>query len=221
MGVHIIPMSVLSALVNALFPAWCAVCAEHTAGGLICESCLGRRAEDIRAPAGLIGCRSLGVYSDGFGAAVRSAKYGRNLVLMDSLGVWLGRSIADWTGMSAEVVVSVPVPFGRKLMRGFDHGQRLAMGVSQATGIPHAAALKCTGPVRQVGNSASHRRQLPRTAFDSRLALDGKRVLLVDDVVTTGTTLSVAAEALRRGGAAMVWGLTVAHHECKENNTPK
>ena len=212
-------MNVLSALVNAVFPAWCAVCAAQSPDGLICEPCLSRRAREIRAPVGLIGCRSLGVYSEGFGDAVRSAKYGRNLLLMDSLGVWLGRSIADWASMDAEVVVSVPVPVGRMMMRGFDHGQRLAKGVSKATGIPYASALKCNGPVRQVGRSAAHRRQLSRTAFESRLALGGKRVLLVDDVVTTGTTLSVAAEALQRGGATKVWGLTLAHRECKENHT--
>ena len=140
---------------------------------------------------------------------------------MDSLGAWLGRSIVGWASMNAELVVSVPVPLGRMLTRGFDHGERLAIGVSNATGIPHGPALKSTGPVRQVGNGAARRRALSGAAFEPRVALDGKRVLLVDDVVTTGTTLSVAANALKRGGAAMVWGLTVAHCRRKENPTSK
>lgn len=214
-------MSAFSDLLNAVFPTRCAACAAHSAAGLICEQCLALRARRIQAPTGLIECRSLGVYAEGFGDAVRSAKYGRNLYLMDSLGTWLGRSIADWSSMNAELVVSVPVPFGRMLVRGFDHGRRLACGVSKVTGVPYVPALTCTDPVRQVGSSAAVRRQLPRTAFESRLSLDGKRVLLVDDVVTTGTTLSVAAQALKRGGAAMVWGLTVAHRGRKGNHTSK
>ena len=201
-------MTIVGALLEGLAPGLCAVCgAPGTAR--ICGTCTRSVAVRVPAPQGLEECRSLGPYEGALGEAIRRAKYRRDLFLVDALGAWLGRSVADW--LAVDAIVPVPVPPHRLLLRGFDQGVRLGRGVAEETGIEMRLALRRRWGERQVGKTASARRKLDHIAFLPRLRLKGARILLVDDVVTTGATMAAAAESLKRCGASHVWGLTVAH----------
>ena len=88
-------------------------------------------------------------------------------------------------------------------------GKRLA----QATGLPLVAAalrrVKATVP--QITLTAAERQANVKDAFEARAELvQGKRVLLIDDVCTTGSTLEACQHALKRAGAQSVWALTLA-----------
>src|ERR1044072_2209632 len=98
----------------------------------------------------------------------------------------------------------------RRWNRGFNQSELLARAVSRRTGIPVAKALSRPRSTRtQAGLSNHARRQNVTRAFRAR-PVEGKRILLIDDVMTTGATAAACALALKRAGAQRVTLLTVA-----------
>lgn len=134
----------------------------------------------------------------------------------------LARPLADFA-MSAfprderfDAIVPVPLHWRRRWQRGFNQSELLARAVARRTGIPVLSALlRVRSTSVQAGLSNTRRRQNVANAFRvrRRLAgngLRGRRILLIDDVMTTGSTATACAMALKRGGAARVGLLTVA-----------
>jgi competence protein ComFC len=112
-----------------------------------------------------------------------------------------------------DAIVPVPLHWWRKWRRGFNQSELLAKALSKRTGVPVFAALRRTRPTAvQAGLSNTARRRNVTGAFSSRRArsLKGKHVLLIDDVMTTGSTASACAIALKRAGAVRVALLTLA-----------
>ena len=210
-------MNAFRLVMDALLPTACAVCSSPVEGELICTQCTAARAVPIEAPHLLSECRSLGPYHGPLGDAVRAAKYGRNLILIDALGRWLGHGVAGWGPFDA--VVPVPTSWTRRVIRGFDHGRRLARAVGRQVGAPMVPVLRHSGFARQVGRSAAQRRELADRAFVADRFLPGMRALLVDDVMTTGATMQAAAHALNAVGVQSVSGAVIAHAARQENNT--
>jgi ComF family protein len=112
--------------------------------------------------------------------------------------------------------VLVPVPLhGRRLReRGYNQSALLAAEIGKTTGLPAMtdSLVRLRHTKSQVKTAGAEERQRNMAgAFgcrDARLA--GKRVLLVDDVCTTGATMNSCAVALREAGATSVWGLALA-----------
>jgi ComF family protein len=110
-------------------------------------------------------------------------------------------------GCPGDLVVPVPLSHARFRARGHNQADDLARVVAGALDLPRGpralARARDTRP--QSGLARGMRRRNPRGAFRARRALvEGRCVLLVDDVVTTGATASACARALRRAGAARV-----------------
>lgn len=100
-----------------------------------------------------------------------------------------------------DLIVPIPIPLTKRIVRGYNQAAMIARGVSDATGIPVADILG-EGLMRrsQVGLTAAQRvANIGSGRFSVRHAdmLDGKHILLVDDVITTGSTIVTAARALR------------------------
>jgi predicted amidophosphoribosyltransferase len=109
--------------------------------------------------------------------------------------------------VSGLVVTWAPTAGPRRRMRGYDQAELLARAVARRGGLPVAALLRrCPGPA-QAGRAAGDRWAHPGFVALRRTE---RPVLLVDDVATTGATLSAAARALRAAGAPEVHGLVVA-----------
>ena len=109
------------------------------------------------------------------------------------------------------VVTWVPAPEGRIRDRYIDHGKTLAMEVARELGLPCRALLsRRGGGKRQASLDRVHREQNLKGAFVPRGAGE-KSVLLVDDVLTTGTTARRCMEALRQGGTESILVLTATH----------
>lgn len=111
------------------------------------------------------------------------------------------------------VVVPVPLSRKRELHRGFNQSEMLARLISESLGIPGGLALKRTRDThQQVGLSGGERRQNLLGAFEVEdpILITGKTVLLVDDVLTTGSTLNECAKTLKLAGAKRVWGVVIA-----------
>ncbi len=104
-------------------------------------------------------------------------------------------------------VPCTPEAFAR---RGFDHMEDVARAASSLLGVPLADVLARRAPRDQRGLGRAGRAENAGASFVALRRLDGMRLLLMDDVVTTGATLSAAARTLRAAGAARVEGLAVA-----------
>ncbi len=128
----------------------------------------------------------------------------------------LGELLADYwlpLRIGVDVVVPVPLHSARVRQRGYNQSALLASIFGAHTELPLEPQLlvreRATRP--QLGLSRSERRLNVRDAFRCPSSdLSAMRVLLIDDVLTTGATLEAAASALRACGAAEVWALTVA-----------
>lgn len=111
-----------------------------------------------------------------------------------------------------DAVTAAPSALPRRLLRGFDLGEEAARLLARRLERPFRATLRKTWwTARQATRTESERRRLPRKAITLRSGteVEGLRLLLVDDVWTTGTTLLRCAQALREGGAAEVRVLTL------------
>lgn len=112
-----------------------------------------------------------------------------------------------------DVLVPIPLHWRRRLWRGFNQASRLANGLGRAWSLPVAEALaRVAATPRQQGLTAERRQENMRQAFVCRQTLAGRHVVLVDDVVTTGSTAREAALCIQRAGAASVriWALARA-----------
>lgn len=119
--------------------------------------------------------------------------------------------VAESTGRpGADAITSVPAVRDRGLWRGHDPAERLAVALARSWRLPFRPLLvRTASPPRQRGRSARERARNVAGGFAARGAAPPS-VLLVDDVYTTGSTLSAAAAALRERGASTVLALTFA-----------
>ena len=113
----------------------------------------------------------------------------------------------------ADLIVPVPMHWWRKWNRGFNQADLLARMVARRTGIPAKSVLqRGRRTAAQAGLTLAQRRENLTGVFHvrGRNRVEGRRVLLVDDVFTTGATASACAAALKRAGARSVVLLTLA-----------
>ena len=153
--------------------------------------------------------RAVARYDDVTRALVHRLKYGDRLELAKALGIMMTRSGAELLA-EADVIVPVPLHRSRLWWRRFNQAMALSAVVSRTSAVPCdpflLARVKRTTP--QVGLTKNQRGENLQGAFRvppwAKPRLEGKRVLLVDDVVTTGATANACSRALLRGGASAV-----------------
>lgn len=201
---------------DVLLPTRCPVC--WGIGPAPCPPCrsLLRPAPPAPPPAGVDRCASLLAYSGAGRELLARLKY-RNA---RSALAWLVDGMARLVAAGdVDLVIWVPTSGARRRQRGFDQAALLAQGVSRRLRRPCIGVLSRMpgppqtgrpGPARREGPSFAVRRAVPPTA----------RVLLVDDVVTTGATLTAAARALRRAGAFELSAVTAARTPLKLRRLP-
>ena len=164
------------------------------------------------------------VLESGARQAIHQFKYGNR----PSLAASLASLMADYWAASplpADLIVAVPLHVARQRERGYNQAHLLARALGQMVGLPLATnTLRRTRRTQvQVGLDALERQVNVRDAFacqvpvrgevsgQYRTTVEGRQILLVDDVCTTGATLEACTMALREAGAATVWGFTLAH----------
>jgi ComF family protein len=104
-----------------------------------------------------------------------------------------------------DLVTAVPLHWRRQWQRGFNQSELLAKAMARARGIPAMKVLRRGSATRaQAGLSNAQRRENVTGAFRARRRVNGMRILLIDDVMTTGATAGACARALKKAGAKSV-----------------
>ncbi len=190
----------------------CEICGLPQDTDGICNTCRAERPH-FRA------LRAWTVFEDPVRKALHKLKYYRNFSLGDALAV----QISDFAkGLNWHADMLLPIPLGRQRMkeRGYNQSAMIAKPLAMALNIEFAPqALARRKETRsQVGLSKQERHKNMLGAFHAT-GVSGKTILVLDDVSTTGSTLSSSAEALLLAGAKDVYALTVAralpHHGLK------
>jgi predicted amidophosphoribosyltransferase len=200
----------LAELLGLVVPPRCGVCSRECAlRAQLCEGCesgLARLAPSSTAIPGLDASWSAAPYEGVARDLVVALKFGARLPLARRAGAVIA---ARAPGELLEgTVVPVPSAPARRRWRGFDAAEAIAAALSAETGLPLELCLRRSQGRRQVGRPRSERLAAPPRV---RLAAPPPAIaVLVDDVVTTGATLSACARALRSGGCDPVVALTFA-----------
>lgn len=146
--------------------------------------------------------------------AIKTLKYRRVRRLAEVLGDLVVEKVVGRMEMENDGVVLCPVPlhWTRRFARGFNQAELIARAVSGRTGIPVARLLRRTRPT---GSQTKRRRVERLKALDDAFAVAARnvpvRVVLMDDLSTTGATLNECARVLKAAGAEHVEGWVVAH----------
>jgi competence protein ComFC len=192
------------AKISMQMPPLCVACGQPLPNGGICKRCQ-------RDPLPLDGLRSVAGYEGTLGQAIHALKYEG----VRALATPLGELMADYLthlGLPADALVPVPLHRSRQRERGYNQSCLLARAIAQRVGIPVVEALaRERNTPAQVNLSRHARLANVQGAFHATDAdLCGKRVLLIDDVSTTGATLAACAHALAASRARSIWALTLA-----------
>jgi predicted amidophosphoribosyltransferase len=199
--------SVVDDLVRALLPARCPGCGARAEP--VCAACVAgaARARPVPPPAPLAAWSAPFAYEGVVRELVARVKYrnARHAI------PWLAEQVcasAPGAVLAADAVVWAPTDRSRARTRGFDHAELLARAVAARLGLPAVALLSRDPGPPQTGRPAPERRAGPGVRA-LRAPIDA-RILLVDDVVTTGGTLVACARALRHAGAPQVTAAAIA-----------
>ena len=229
----------LSSLLAFLFPPYCLLCDSLLEEGerIVCKGCWARleiisdcfcQCCGSRLISGRTICnsclkegyhfsfnRSLGPFDQKYKTLIHHLKYERMTGLASKLGEKL-LFIIKWGPRFAPAQGVVPVPLHPTKLRerGYNQSLLLAQEVSKGSGLSliDDALLKVRRTKSQTKLDLEQRVENVKGAFKvfSRGKVEGKRLILVDDVFTTGSTLNSCAEALMEAGAKEVYGLTLA-----------
>ena len=230
----------LRAVLDVALPQLCAACREPVEGRGLCPSCWSKLSfitrpycERLGIPfvydpgPGVLSMQAIAdppAYNRARAAVrfdqisrvlVHALKYGDRLDLAPMMGRWVSHAGRELLA-EADALVPVPLHWRRQWSRRFNQSAMLAAAISAESGVPIAAqALKrVKATAQQVGLSRSERATNVQGAFkvlaEGRAAVAGRRLILVDDVLTSGATVEGCARALLRAGAANVDVLTFA-----------
>jgi ComF family protein len=189
-----------------IMPPLCPKCGLPQSSAMLCPSCISWQAE-------IDGIRSPFQFDGVIRQAIHQLKYRNLRVLAGLLACWLNNYLAS-NPVPGQVLVPVPLHQKRLRERGYNQSRLLAQELCKLTKLPLVADClirEHNTPPQARTATVGERHSNVAKAFSCRdHRLQGKQVLLIDDVATSGATLDACARALKEAGATSVWGLVLA-----------
>ena len=215
-------------LLDLLFPPKCAFCDKLVEKGDLCEACktsLPFREEENATR--LIGENNylctVALYYDGPAeAGVKALKFGKKSWRAKVFARYIAQAAAEQLSGEFDAVTYVPVSLRRNFERGFDQARLLAEETAKLWGLkaePTLRKVRHTRAQSSLKNPAQRKKNVKDAyAVPRPDRVRGRRFLLIDDVCTTGSTMSAAADALLEAGAAgVVCAALAGGHRKMEN----
>ena len=212
-------MKPLRALLDLLYPPRCPFCGrilERSEDGMcaLCQRELPWTDGPGRPVEGCDACLSPLHYRDGVRDGVHRYKFNGGASYAALFGGLMAQCLSDRWDDPVDLITWAPLHPKRKKRRGYDQAELLARRAGELSGIavaPTLEKIRATG-VQSRLHTQEERRANVEGAYRALPGLDlsGRRVVLVDDVVTTGSTMAQCAACLRAAGAVTVVGLTFA-----------
>jgi ComF family protein len=219
---------------DVALPQLCAACRDPVDGAGLCPRCWGKLSfiappycerlgtpfpfddgpgrlslEAIADPPAYARARAAVRYDDTAKTLVHALKYGDRLDLAPTMGCWMANAGRELLG-AADAIVPVPLHWRRQWARRFNQSALLCEIIATPSGKPvaHGALKRVKATPQQVGLGKSERAENVQGAFrvpaEGKAEVAGRRLVLVDDVLTSGATVDACTRALLRGGAAAV-----------------
>ena len=182
----------------------CPLCGEPQPTQEVCLACK-------QEPPEYNALRSYALFQGPMRKALHRLKYQRDIGLGEALSNHL-IELYNLNNWQVDFIVPVPLSPQRQRERGYNQASLLGRPIAYAIQKPFRSDMlrKSRETRTQVGLSALERKQNVDGAFSARSNLvQGKKILVIDDVTTTGSTISACARALREAGASAVYGLTL------------
>lgn len=225
---------IFSGLLDLIYPPHCLIC--RAAGETyLCASCIEKidlikppfcrkcggpcesfHCEDCREREYHFECaRSAAIYEGVLREAIHALKYRNYIAVAEPLAEIMAESFRD-TGLAgrADIVIPIPIHASRMIHRGFNQSEELARGFAKRLHLPMEPRVlrKSKKTKRQVELPLDLRVSNVQGAFTAANPerIRGKRILLIDDVFTTGSTLDEAAKVLLNSGASTISAYTLA-----------
>lgn len=209
-------------ILHLFFPNRCACCDSFIEyNEFICEECktsLPFTDENSGPHCGEFQLDSFSApfyYKDGIDRAIRAMKFHGIRQNADFLACYMANCVkhsAEY--QNANIIIPVPLHKTDRRRRGYNQSELIAKRVSKAINIPMRTDILIKERRTKKQHDLSYEERLSNLngAFSvkDKGALSGKRIILIDDVFTTGSTMSACAKALKSGGAAAVYGLTAS-----------
>jgi competence protein ComFC len=183
----------------------CPICGDIQGSETICNAC-------IVSPPAYKMLRSCGLFLEPLTSAVHQLKYNNNL----GLGILFSQYLVELyqqLNWRVDMITAVPLSHKRTQERGYNQSAMLALPMALSINIPFkpSALRRIRETKSQVGLGKPERAVNVRDAFQSSPKLvQGKTVLVIDDVITTGATMQACTTALLAAGAASVYGMSLA-----------
>ena len=218
-----------NALLDLLFPPRCVVC--RRAGLWFCAACCASIEKIIppicqrcgrplisshcpycaKSPMQIDGTRAVAFFEGNLRVAIHAFKYQHRTELADLFGTMLNDYLLTFP-LPMDTIIAVPLHTNRARARGYNQALLLAQALSARQNIPvwEDALARTRATQSQTELDAAGRRQNVYAAFAATERVRGARVLLIDDVCTTGATMDACGAALYARGAKSVWGFAIA-----------
>jgi len=200
--------------IQCLYPPYCQRCGQKYEIGKnsVCNRCQAD-------PPKMTAIRSWALFGGPLRQALHRIKYQRDIALAEVFSRYMIECL-ELQGWNIDIVAPVPIGRKRKKQRGYNQAGLLAKPLALGLGLSYKpkALVRERETISQVGLTLKQRRQNVGGAFSSSSALvKDQNILVVDDVVTSGSTLDACAQVLWHAGAKNVYGLTLARAPLSSN----
>ena len=199
-------------ILDLIYPPKCVLCTKLLSRNEV-DLCRDCRLDTERVPFPIVKgksfecCHSVFYYKKHVASAVKRLKFSGKQHYGQAFGKLLAMKLLE-AGVTADVITWAPVSAKRRRQRGYDQGEEIARSVGKELGIPVMCLLKKnrhTSAQAQISDHDARKTNVTNAYVAVEpLQIQGRRILLIDDVITSGATLTECSKTLKKAGAESV-----------------